>query len=192
MSRRVVEEVWTPRPLRRTRPVLWRSGWRVRIYLLGGEPTTHPELDAILDVCKAQDYKTVLTSNGLIPPKTWPVLDERLDSFSFSMDGARRETHETMRGPGTWKPLLRSMTRAVEAGFQTRAIFTVTTDNQPDAIDLVDRIGLEMISFHYSPPLSSAGPPRTSNSRPPPGWSCARTSGGTPAACASASSTHPP
>ncbi|MFD3524562.1 radical SAM protein [Streptomyces sp. NPDC058653] len=136
------------------------SGLRVlygqyKVYLLGGEPTTHPELDGILDVCKAQGYKTVITSNGLIPPKVWPVLDDRLDSFSFSMDGAHQETHEAMRGANTWAPLLRSMDRAIKAGFQSRAIFTVTTENRDDvfaAIDLADRIGLEMLSFHYFTP----------------------------------------
>ncbi|UGQ14345.1 radical SAM protein [Yinghuangia sp. ASG 101] len=136
------------------------SGLRVaygqyKVYLLGGEPTTHPELDAILDVCKAQGYKTVITSNGLIPSRVWPVLDDRLDSFSFSMDGAQQATHESMRGPNTWLPLMHSITRAVASGFQTRAIFTVTTENHGDvfaAIDLADRVGLEMLSFHYFTP----------------------------------------
>lgn len=126
-----------------------------KVYLLGGEPTTHPELDAILDVCAAQGYKTVITSNGLIPPKVWPVLDGRIDSFSFSLDGAQPATHENMRGPNTWAPLMRSIDRAVAAGRQTRAIFTVTTENRDDvfaAIDLADRIGLEMLSFHYFTP----------------------------------------
>ncbi|WP_326768786.1 radical SAM protein [Streptomyces sp. NBC_01591] len=126
-----------------------------KVYLLGGEPTTHPQFDEILTVCKEQGYKTVLTSNGLIPPKVWPHLDDRLDSFSFSMDGASRETHESMRGPNTWRPLLRSMERAIEAGFQTRAIYTITTANRAevfDAIDLAERMGLEMLSFHYFTP----------------------------------------
>lgn len=136
------------------------SGLRVlygqyKVYLLGGEPTTHPELDAILDVCKDQGYKVVITSNGLIPAKVWPVMDTRIDSFSFSMDGAQQKTHEDMRGPNTWRPLLCSMERAIEDGFQTRAIFTVTTANRGDvfdAIDLADRAGLEMLSFHYFTP----------------------------------------
>ncbi|MEU4300328.1 radical SAM/SPASM domain-containing protein [Kitasatospora aureofaciens] len=126
-----------------------------KVYLLGGEPTTHPQFGDILDICKSQGYKAVLTSNGLIAPKTWPLLKGRLDSFSFSMDGARQETHEQMRGEKTWRPLLASMKRAVADGFQTRAIFTVTTANRDDvfdAIDLADSIGLEMLSFHYFTP----------------------------------------
>ncbi|MEV0357754.1 radical SAM protein [Nocardia sp. NPDC050697] len=126
-----------------------------KVYLLGGEPTTHPQFGEILDVCKRQGYKAVLTTNGLIPARTWPSLDERIDSFSFSMDGARPHTHEAMRGPNTWRPLLASMKRAVDAGFQTRAIFTITRDNAADvfaAIDLAEQLGLEMLSFHYFTP----------------------------------------
>ncbi|WP_054811769.1 radical SAM/SPASM domain-containing protein [Nocardia arizonensis] len=126
-----------------------------KVYLLGGEPTTHPQFDAILDVCKRQGYQVVLTTNGLIPARTWPALDDRIDSFSFSMDGATAETHEAMRGDNTWRHLISSMKRAIDAGFQTRAIFTVTTANQRDvfaAIDFADRMGLEMLSFHYFTP----------------------------------------
>ena len=127
-----------------------------KVYLLGGEPTTHPYLDEILTTCKAQGYKVVITSNGLIPAKRWPILDhERIDSFSFSLDGAQPATHEAMRGPNTFRPLVASMRRAVEEGFQTRAIFTVTTLNIGDvvaAIDLAEQLGLEMLSFHYFTP----------------------------------------
>jgi len=126
-----------------------------KVYLLGGEPTTHPELDAILDVCKRQDYKVVITSNGLIPARVWPALDERVDSMSFSLDGATALTHEGMRGPNTFRPLIASIKRAVAAGMQSRAIFTVSTANCHEvlaAIDLADNLGLEMLSFHYFTP----------------------------------------
>jgi Fe-coproporphyrin III synthase len=126
-----------------------------KVYLLGGEPTTHPQLDQILDICVQQNYKVVLTSNGIIPAKVWPLLEHRLDSFSFSMDGASLATHEAMRGPNTFRPLIASIRKAVGTGFQTRAIFTVTMANRVevfDAIDLADSLGLEMLSFHYFTP----------------------------------------
>jgi radical SAM protein with 4Fe4S-binding SPASM domain len=127
-----------------------------KVYLLGGEPTTHPELDEILDVCQRQGFKVVVTSNGLIPPRTWPLLDSRVDSMSFSLDGAHAKTHEGMRGPNTFRPLLASIRTAVAAEMQTRAIFTVSAANVqdvPDAIDLADDLGLEMLSFHYFTPV---------------------------------------
>lgn len=126
-----------------------------KVYLLGGEPTTHPDLDAILEICSDQGYKVVLTSNGLIPARAWHALDHRVDSMSFSLDGARQDTHEAMRGPNTYRPLMASIGTAVAAGMQTRAIFTVNTANAGEvleAIDLAENLGLEMISFHYFTP----------------------------------------
>lgn len=144
-----------------------------KVYLLGGEPTTHPQLDAILNLCRTHQYKTVITSNGLIPERQWRILDgERLDSFSFSMDGATADTHEAMRGPNTFRPLLQSMERAVSEGFQTRAIFTVTTQNQHDvfpALELADTLGLDMLSFHYFTP-TGLGADKPHFQLPAPEW----------------------
>ncbi|MFI7524432.1 radical SAM protein [Nocardia salmonicida] len=150
-----LERKMTPAYVEQVLEAVRITGGQYKVYLLGGEPTTHPQFDEILDVCKRQGFKAVLTTNGLIPNRTWPVLDDRIDAFSFSMDGATLATHEAMRGPNTWRPLVASMKRAVAAGFQTRAIFTVTTANQHDvfdAIDFADDIGLEMLSFHYFTP----------------------------------------
>lgn len=149
------ERLMTPAYVREVLSALRITYGQYKVYLLGGEPTTHPQFDEIVDICKEQGYKVVLTSNGLIPARVWNVLDGRLDSFSFSMDGAHQETHEAMRGPNTWRPLVASMRKAVSAGFQTRAIFTVTQANRGDvfeAIDVAERIGLEMLSFHYFTP----------------------------------------
>ena len=127
-----------------------------KVYLLGGEPTTHPALNQILDICKTYGYKVVLTSNGLIPPRTWGELDgDRIDSLSFSLDGGSQSVHERMRGKNTFAPLVASMKHAVAKGLQTRAIYTVTTENIGDvntALDLADEVGLGMMSFHYFTP----------------------------------------
>jgi radical SAM protein with 4Fe4S-binding SPASM domain len=130
-----------------------------KVYILGGEPTQHPQLANILDVCKSQSYKVVITSNGLITEPSWKILTrDRIDSFSFSMDGSTAQTHESMRGNNTFKPLIKSIKRAVEEGFQTRIIYTVTTENISDteiALDMAEELGLEMVSFHYFTPTGN-------------------------------------
>jgi radical SAM protein with 4Fe4S-binding SPASM domain len=127
-----------------------------KVYLLGGEPTTHPQFCEILDICKEQEYRVVVTSNGLIAERRWRELTrDRIDSFSFSMDGGRKETHEFMRGVNTFAPLMENVRRAVTLGFQTRLIYTVTTrniDDVPILLDMADELGVEMISFHYFTP----------------------------------------
>ena len=127
-----------------------------KVYLLGGEPTLHPNFNEILDICKQQNYKIVITSNGLIPEKQWATISpEQIDSFSFSFDGGTKETHEFMRGKNTFSKLLVSIKQAVKLGFQTRLIQTVTTKNidvVKESLDLAEDLGVEMISFHYFTP----------------------------------------
>ncbi|MEQ9403860.1 MAG: radical SAM protein [Cyclobacteriaceae bacterium] len=129
-----------------------------KVYLLGGEPTLHPDFFDILELCKKYDYKVVVTSNGLLPNRFWEKLTENknyIDSFSFSFDGGNPDSHEFMRGKNTFTPLIKSMKEAVSFGFQSRVIYTVTTKNiqhVPEAIDLAEEIDVEMISFHYFTP----------------------------------------
>lgn len=150
-----------------------------KVYLLGGEPTTHPQFSEILDACKAAGYKVVVTSNGLIPERTWrEIRPGRIDSLSFSLDGGTQAVHEAMRGRNTFPPLLASLKRGVAAGLQTRAIYTVTTENESDvwnALDLADDIGLDMVSFHYFTP-TGYGQRRPELQLPPDRWIdfCAR------------------
>ncbi|HEV2121298.1 MAG TPA: radical SAM protein [Chloroflexota bacterium] len=166
-----------------------------KVYILGGEPTTHPDLPAILDVCREAGFQVVVTSNGLIPERVWPHLTtSRIQSLSFSMDGASTSTHEHMRGRGTYRRLIDSIERAVSAGFQTRAIFTVTTENQhevEDAIELGERFGLDMMSFHYFTP-TGLGKDKPHFQLPPAAWRevCSRLD--TAAAMAGISVFYPP
>ena len=128
-----------------------------KVYLLGGEPTLHPQFADVLQICKDENYKVVLTSNGAIPQKRWSDLTrDKIDSFSFSLDGGTKESHEAMRGPNTFAPLLKSIDIAVGKGFQTRCIYTVTSENVAyvkDALDLAEARGVEMLSFHYYSPM---------------------------------------
>ena len=131
-----------------------------KVYLLGGEPTLHPDFFEILKLCKTYDYKVVVTSNGLLPKRFWAKLNTseykgHIDSFSFSFDGGNVSSHEYMRGKNTFPPLIRSIKEAVSLGFQSRVIYTVTSKNigdVPEAIALAERLKVEMISFHYFTP----------------------------------------
>ena len=132
-----------------------------KVYLLGGEPTLHPQFSEVLKICKDEQYKVVLTSNGIIPEKTWTILTkDQIDCFAFSFDGATQERHEAMRGKNTYAPLLKSIKRAVDTGFQTRLIHTITNANITHATDILDSaesLGVGMMSFHYFTPTGAGG-----------------------------------
>lgn len=127
-----------------------------KVYILGGEPTLHPQLNAILEVCKDEQYSVVITSNGLFSPKKWHQLSrDYIDSFSFSLDGGTKDVHEFTRGKNTFTPLNENIRESVRRGFQTRLIYTVNTHNIHDvnnALLLAEYLGVNMISFHYFTP----------------------------------------
>lgn len=127
-----------------------------KVYLLGGEPTLHPDFDNIIDICRQLSYKVVLTSNGIIPERTWKILRSNVvDSLSFSLDGSNRDVHDFMRGKNVFASLERSIDKATKLGIQTRVIYTVNRRNIHDAfnaIEYAERQGISMISFHYFTP----------------------------------------
>ncbi|MCA3080354.1 MAG: radical SAM protein [Rhodocyclaceae bacterium] len=127
-----------------------------KVYLLGGEPTLHPKFNEVIDVCRSHEYKVVVTSNGMVPERTWTTLRSNLvDSLSFSLDGATAETHDFMRGRNSFANLTKSITKAVQLGIQTRVIYTVSRRNVDEALQAVtmaESHGISMISFHYFTP----------------------------------------
>jgi len=127
-----------------------------RVYLLGGEPTLHPELDRVLKICKEEKYLVVLTSNGLISQNTWDkILPRYIDSLSFSLDGASRESHEFLRGEDTFQPLIENIQEACKRKFKTRLICTITKKNVkevPRIIKLASDLQVGLLSFHYFTP----------------------------------------
>jgi MoaA/NifB/PqqE/SkfB family radical SAM enzyme len=52
-----------------------------------------------------------------------------IDFFSFSLDGATRDTNDRIRGPGSYDTCLKGVRKAVAAGFNTSLIYTVSTAN---------------------------------------------------------------
>jgi radical SAM protein with 4Fe4S-binding SPASM domain len=137
-----------------------------KVYLLGGEPTLHPQFEDVIRICRQRGFKVVVTSNGLVPERTWTILRSNLvDSLSFSLDGSDSEHHDFMRGRNNFRQLERSIEKAVDLGIQTRLIYTVSRANVDDAfnaIEFADAKGISMISFHYFTP--------TGLGRDKPGW----------------------
>ncbi|MEK9135446.1 MAG: radical SAM protein [Patescibacteria group bacterium] len=130
-----------------------------KVYLLGGEPTLHPELDKILKICKRENYLVVLTSNGLVSESAWnKILPGHIDSLSFSLDGSSREIHEFLRGKNTFSPLIESIKDARGRNFKTRIICTINKKNVadvPNIINLASDLQIDLLSFHYFTPTGN-------------------------------------
>lgn len=86
------------------------------IILTGGEPTLHPHLGDIIDIIVDNDYTYNIVTNGWRFERVYDILSARLKrkkyltGISLSLDGATEETHDKIRGPGSFRELMKTVT----------------------------------------------------------------------------------
>ena len=87
------------------------------VTLTGGEPGLHPEFGAMVQAIVEKGYTWSFMSNG---QQVQPYLSsieaygEHLRSVSISLDGARAQTHDHMRGAGAYDRAISTMRTYVE------------------------------------------------------------------------------
>jgi len=97
-------------PLEEVLAVLDRLGPEIisQVGLLGGEPLSYPQIHLVLEILMDKTLPVTISTNGLL-------IDDRLidltrESFGWSImvsvDGPDRETHEMIRGAGTFEPTM--------------------------------------------------------------------------------------
>jgi MoaA/NifB/PqqE/SkfB family radical SAM enzyme len=101
------------------------------LIFLGGEPTLHPNLAEAVKYARSKGFSSItIDTNGFlfhdIIDKVGP---EEVDFFSFSLDGATRETNDTIRGQGSYDTCIKGIKKTVVAGFATSLIYTVSRAN---------------------------------------------------------------
>ena len=101
------------------------------VIFLGGEPTLHPALPEAVKAARAMGYASItIDTNGyLFHDILSRVTPAEVDYFSFSLDGATRQTNDRLRGKGSYDRCLAGIRRAVELGFNTSIIYTVSSMN---------------------------------------------------------------
>lgn len=87
-------------------------GFRV-VSLTGGEVTLHPKFPDIVKLACEMGFKFTWMCNGTIFPKFIPLLLSPLVSKShggvcFSLDGPDEPTHDSIRGAGSFKKIVKS------------------------------------------------------------------------------------
>jgi len=115
---------------------------------LGGEPTLHPDLSLAVKYAKKEAFKSVtIDTNGYLFHNILDKISCRdVDFLSFSLDGATRETNDSIRGKGSYDTCLEGIKRSVAKGFATSMIYTVSGDNideLPMMPDLVKNLGIK-------------------------------------------------
>ena len=101
------------------------------LILLGGEPTLHPDLAAVVKRARALGYRSVtIDTNGyLFHDILERVTPQEVDFFSFSLDGPSPEINDPLRGAGSYAACRQGISAAKERGFAVSLIYTVSRAN---------------------------------------------------------------
>ena len=127
------------------------------VWLTGGEPTIHPKFWDILDYIvdrmdQPDDCYAAILSNGInLDADFVQKLEENplLIYVQISVDGARAETHEAIRGKGTFEKALHALKLLRPTGIQTHIHFVVHKDNYEDGFEMTDvarRLGVDVLT----------------------------------------------
>jgi MoaA/NifB/PqqE/SkfB family radical SAM enzyme len=101
------------------------------LIFLGGEPTLHPDLAAAVIYARDLGFSSItIDTNGyLFGDILTRITPAEVDYFSFSLDGATRDTNDRIRGNGSYNTCLAGIRRATELGFNTSLIYTISSTN---------------------------------------------------------------
>ena len=107
-----------------------RPKQETNLILLGGEPTMHPDLAAIIRAAKSMRYGVTVDSNGfLFHDLLDRVTPSELDFLSFSLDGPDPTVNDPIRGENVFAVCTKNLQKAVALGFRTSLIYTVSGMN---------------------------------------------------------------
>jgi MoaA/NifB/PqqE/SkfB family radical SAM enzyme len=124
----------------------------------GGEPTLHPHFAEIVRRVCAENYTFSFVSNGSTFPHLYPLLAEHRQQFAgatFSLDGARQETHDELRGEGSYRQVVRAASICVVKQLPFTFNMVLTSRNRceiAEMVELAHNLGSRGIRFGHLMP----------------------------------------
>ena len=118
---------------------------KYQVNLTGGEPFMHPGVTDIISAYHKAGFRISMSTNALlIHERHLGLLRKTRTALSISLDGATTDTHETIRGRGTFLPTIRKIKWLVENDIKVGINFLVHSGNiheLGDTISLTHSIG---------------------------------------------------
>lgn len=137
----------------------------------GGEPFMRPDFEQILDACHERGIMTCISTNGtlLTPDRVARLARTRLVAIQVSMDGARRETCDAIRGAGVFDAAIEAVKLLAATRIPT-SINTVLTAQNADEIpamhEMARNLGVSLRVSRFRP--SGRGADNWNDLRPSP------------------------
>jgi len=134
-----------------------------RISFTGGEPFLRPDLlIKLLDFFESSNnvYRVAILTNGtLITDKDAYQLKryKKLREVQISLDGGTAESHDAIRGKGTFNKIVKTIKMLKQYGFTISIMFTLHKWNKnqvPQIIELAKNTGVDALKIERITPLS--------------------------------------
>lgn len=112
-----------------------------RFYLTGGEPFLRPDIHELLrEITEEAGREAIVLTNATLfrgPRGAWlPALSRERVKFQVSVDGARPETNDPIRGAGTFVKALDGAKLLADLGFDVSLTTVVTRENLSELPEL--------------------------------------------------------
>ena len=130
------------------------------VKLTGGEPLLHTEVREILDYIRTEDLDLTMETNGILcTPELASKMAECKNTFvSVSLDGAKAETHEWVRGvEGCFEDALVGIRNLADAGLKPQIIMSIMRQNKDQMesiVRLAERLGAGSVKFNMVQPTA--------------------------------------
>ncbi len=112
------------------------------ISLTGGEVALYPHLEEFLALMVDQGFTFSLVTNGhrfrenLLPLLSAPKIREKLTVVCLSLDGAKAETHDALRGAGSFREVVEAATLCQFKGIPLCFKSVITTFNKEELTEV--------------------------------------------------------
>ena len=112
------------------------------ICLTGGEVALYPHLEEFLTLVARHGFKFNLVTNGfefrerLLPLLRTSRIREHLTEVCLSLDGARAESHDALRGPGSFREVVEAAALCTLTGLRLSLKSVITNFNKGELTDL--------------------------------------------------------
>ena len=137
---------------------LYMAGIRY-LYISGGEPLVHPEIDTVLEYAHDLGFQMMLATNGLEVEKHLDTIERCVGDVSISLDGIG-ETHDDFRGtPGAFENVMKAISLLRERGVYTRistCLWRGNISQLEEIIELADTLGLGKVNLSILVPTGRA------------------------------------
>jgi mycofactocin radical SAM maturase len=137
----------------------------------GGEPFIRPDFEEILAACHAKRIMTCISTNGTLigPERVARLASNRLVAIQVSLDGAKRETCDAIRGNGVFDRAIEAVKLLADTSIPTSINTVLTAQNAaeiPAMHELARSLGVSLRVSRFRP--SGRGADNWESLRPSP------------------------